>query len=226
LLDLLSSHRRSPKCFHRWVINKKIDIIGASLRDFLLANGSLHPVWQALIEQLEAQKNSNVAEKDRLQVRLLLLDLRSSEGRFRHNVEKSTIGPLGLLADVPRGLEAIYGVQQRLFGDTPQEILQVRLYEHCPFAFMFATETEAFVQQYGYRNHEKISVIPLIKYLSNTRQYDELLHSFETIWEHASAIKWSENHVGTASSIEYTRIKNIFRKELGGSLTHRQIECL
>src|SRR5262249_42371111 len=112
-----SEGRRSPRQsaesdFLRLVTNrrtKRIDIIGASLRDFLIPIGNLRPVWAAIIEQLESQKNSNIAEKDRLQVRLLLLDPRSSEGLFRHNVEKSTIGPVGLLSDVQRGLEAIYG---------------------------------------------------------------------------------------------------------------------
>jgi hypothetical protein len=165
-----SPRQSAASDFQQRVKNKKIkqvDIIGASLRDFLTPAGNLHQVWQAIVERLMSEQDLKVSAKERLHVRLLLLDPRTSEGRFRHNVEKSTISALGLPQDVPQGLQAIYGVQHNLLlKDATQQFLQVRVYEHCPFAFMFATDTEAFVQQYDYRDHTKTSVIPLIKYLS------------------------------------------------------------
>jgi hypothetical protein len=217
-----SARQSAATDFQRLIRNKrinKIDIIGASLRDFLTPAGNLHQAWEAMVERLHSEQNAN--EGARLRVRLLLLDPRSGEGRFRHNVEKTTISALGLPADVPQGIQAVYGIQGIL-----QDFLQVRVYEHCPFAFMFATDTEAFVQQYGYRDHTKTSVIPLIKYLRHSDQYDELMHTFETIWKYADAERWNPHHIGAATAIEEARIKNIFRKEHRGSLSERQIECL
>ncbi|HEY9232637.1 MAG TPA: hypothetical protein VIS78_10835, partial [Blastocatellia bacterium] len=217
-----SARQSAAADFQRLIRNKRIkqvDIIGASLRDFLTPAGNLHQVWDAIVERLRSEQNAKGGP--RLHVRLLLLDPRSGEGRFRHNVEKTTISALGLPADVPQGVQAVYGIQGVLQG-----FLQVRVYEHCPFAFMFATDTEAFVQQYGYRDHTKTSVIPLIKYLKHSDQYDELMHTFETIWKYADAERWNPHHIGAATAIEEAHINNIFRKEHRGSLSERQIECL
>lgn len=167
----------------------------------------------------------NLAEKDRLHVRLLLLDPRSSEGYFRHNVERSIL-KAGLRFDVPSGCAEVSQAQQNIFKNNPQQFLQLRLYEHCPFAFMFATETEIFVEQYCYRDHTKRVALPLIKYLSDTPQYSELLYSFNIIWEHAGLGEMLPHHIGTAAAIEEARIKNIFRREQRGLLAKREIECL
>lgn len=92
--------------------------------------------------------------------------------------------------------------------------------------FMFATDVEAYVQQYGYRDHTKPSKIPILKYPGNMPQYDELMYSLDVIWKHATPGEWMPHHVGTAAAIEESHIRNIFRRENRGALSKRQNECL
>ena len=206
---------------------RNITIMGISNRDFLLGSGSIREVWNSIVDRLE--KESNTAElknENRLKVRVLLLDPKSSEGRFRHNVEKATIGKTGLPFDVPHGLEEINRVITNIYGDQKQEYLQARLYEHCPFSFIFATDSEAFIEQYYYRDHTKRVNLPVIQYSKNSLQYGEIKNSLKEIWNHATTKNFSEHHVGVSEAIEESDICNIYIRDKRNFLGRRQHECV
>jgi hypothetical protein len=228
--EIFTDRIKAEPSFQRLIQDQKktrtIKVMGVSLRDFLIPGGALSRIWQEITDRLEQEQKMNVKSSERLKVRLLLLDPRSSEGRFRHNVEKSTLNQLGLPSDVPQGLDAVLEAQHRIYGAERPDFLEARLYEHCPFAFIFATETEAFSQPYGYRDHKMSTRIPLIKYKAHTPQYDELMYSFDTIWNHAHPGTWKQHHVGTAAALDDSKTRNIFRRDHRSLLSLRQNECL
>jgi hypothetical protein len=205
---------------------KRLNISGISLRDFLTGGGRLRGVWNAIYDRLQREEHARLSTENRLHVRLLLLDPKSSEGVFRDSVEKESIGRAGLPSEVPLGFEVVSQAQRNIYDDHPQQFLQIRLYDHCPFAFLFATNTSVFVEQYYYRDHREGGTLPLSKHSSATAQYGQLLHSFETIWEHAGGRDILPHHVGTANAIEGAKIRNIYRREQRGALGEREIECI
>lgn len=206
---------------------KRLVIMGISLRDFLLGNGSLHPIWRAIQERLEHENNIQVPGPERLHVRVLLLEPRSNEGCFRHEVEGHNVGAPGggIPFDVPQGIGTVAAAQQIIYEVADSEFLKVRLYEHCPFAFMWATNTEILVEQYDYRDQTKDAALPLISYKSGTRQFDELFNSIEQVWKHAHAVDLM-NEVGTATTIREARVRNIFRRDDRAHLSKRQVDTL
>lgn len=205
---------------------KRLYLAGNSLHYFLAAGGRLSEVWNAIYQRLKDEQTMDLIERNRLKVRLLLLDPRSSEGCFRQEIERKIIGGAGLSINVPNGLEEVSLVQQSIFNGQPQEYLQVRLYSHCPFSFIFATEHEVFVKQYYYRDYRKDVSIPLIKYSGDSPQYGDFLYSYNVIWENADPGKYFVHRVGTALSIEKARIKNVFRIDQRRFLSDRVIECI
>jgi hypothetical protein len=228
--DIYHSRINAKDDFRHLIENRKIkqiNIIGISLRDFLLPGGKLYSeVWEVICKRLSDEHEMSMVPKDRLHVRLLLLAPKSSEGVFRHNVERDTLGEAGFPHEIPIALEEIAMRQRTIYKGNPQEFLQVRFYEHCTFAFMFITESEAFIEQYCYRDHTRGVILPIVKYSKNSLQYGETLYSFNVIWEHAILGKILPSHVGTAEAIEKARIKNIFRREQRPLLGDREIECL
>ena len=210
--------------------NKKInrvDIIGISLREFLSGGGTLRKVWEAICDRLEAEEIATLNDDKRLTVRILVLDPNSAEGLFRHNSEKETIGRAGLPLDVPQSIEEIKRRRFNILSEDTEgtHFLKIKLYEHCPFCFMFLTETCAFVEQYNYRNHKKPQRMPLLRFDGNSPNFHQLSHSFEVIWDNATGPR-SENQVGTAKAINSSLMKNIFRHDQRAELSQRQIECL
>ena len=206
--------------------NKHIDIVGISMRDFLIGGGTLHNIWQAICQRLREEHESKLDINDKIRIRVLLLNPISGEGLFRHKVEIPTLGQTGLNFDIPAALEEINRVQKIVLKDEGKDLLQVRLYEHCPFAFIFATDSDIFIEQYYYRDHKKPEPLPIIRYSSNLPQFQQLCHSFNTVWEHAGIGKKFELQVGTAKAIENANIKNIFRREDRHLLGRCQIEEL
>lgn len=207
--------------------NKKInrlDIIGISLREFLSGGGTLKKVWEAICDRLEDEEKSNLTNDKRLTVRILVLAPNSAEGLFRHNSEKATIGRAGLPLDVPQSIEEVKRVRYNILSeDTP--FLRIKLYEHCPFCFMFLTEVCAFVEQYHYRDHKKPQRMPLLRYDGDSPNFHQLSHSFKIIWDNAIEPR-SANQIGTAEAINSSLMKNIFRHDHRAELSQRQIECL
>jgi len=208
---------------------RNIYIAGFSLRDFLAGSGgpgTLRSVWLAICQRLEREEQSGVAPANRLTVKVLLLDPKSAEGRFRHLVEEKTIGETGLPSDVPHGIKEIASRQQAIYSGKATQYIDVRLYEHCPFAFLFLTNKHAFVEQYYYRDHKRQVSLPLICYLSESHQYGEFMHSIEVTWRKAiDANKYIER-VGTAIPIEESGLINIYRRKDRIQLGDQQIEAL
>jgi len=153
-----------------------------------------------------------------------VLDPKSSEGHFRHAVEMEHVGGVGLPFDVPQGLEIVSIQQANLGGAT--EFLQVRLYEHCPFSFVFLTDTEVLVEQYDYRDQSRRAALPLIAYENGTSQYNELQYSVKIIWDHAGPPDLRLYRVGTARAIEVAGLKNIFRRDDRHLLADREVEAI
>jgi len=206
--------------------SRHIEMVGISLRDFLPPIGTLHEIWRAICERMQHEQSACVPIAERLHVKVLLLDPRSGEGNFRHSLEKKEIGNLGLPYDVPVAFSAV-SMQQSRLGDHANTCLQVHLYEHCPFFFAICTDKQIFVEQYDYRNQSLAAALPLIAYENGTPQYKELEYSLKRTWEHADQGKeYKRNDVGTASAINGSGLKNIFRRDDRKLLTEREIEAV
>ena len=206
---------------------KRLTIAGISLRDFLLGNGSLHPIWRAIQARLDRENRSQIQPQQRLFVRLLLLEPRSNEGRFRHEVEGHNIAAPGggIPFDVTQGINTVAAAQHMIYGKAEAEFLQVKLYEHCPFAFLFAADTPILVEQYDYRDQAKDAALPLVSYKSGTRQFEELVNSIDLVWKNAHAADLL-NEVGTATAIREGKLRNIFRRDDRAHLSKRQADAL
>ncbi len=203
-----------------------ITICGISLRDFLLPGGSMHEVWRGIRDRLRREQAENLLDSRRLHVRLLLLLPNSDEGFFRHAVESyNQNDPSGIPADIPSAVKSVQAAQQDIFGSHDTPFLEVRLYEHCPFAFMFVTDTNAFVEQYDYHDQGQPAAMPLLDYQGGTSQYKELTSSLDVIWKHARAADLYAE-VGTAAAIREARVENVFRSEQKAALTLRQVRAI
>jgi hypothetical protein len=227
ITDVYPSRRDADQDLVRCVNEaSQIDIIGISLRDFLLTTGQYRNVWEAIEDRLKREDKQNLPIDKRLRVRLLILDPRSSEGLFRHNVEKATIGiSIGIPFDIPQGLEEVRRVCAEIHQRDGHELLKVNLYHHCPFSFLFLTNKQAFVEQYYYKNHTRHVDLPLLHY-AKKELHDEFRTSFEMIWKSARPGILVESEVGTAHAIENGAIKNIFRQEHRSQSGRRQAETL
>ncbi|MGR3302186.1 MAG: hypothetical protein ACUZ8I_06750 [Candidatus Scalindua sp.] len=205
---------------------KNIFIVGISLRDFLTGAGKLVATWQDICDRLEKEQSQNMNPKERLKVKVLLYDQMSGGGLFRHSIEKPTIGNAGLPIDVPQGVNEVTSRQQQIYQDKNQEFLQVRIYEHSPFSFVFATDKDIFMEPYSFRDHRRKSSLPLIRFHTESTQYREVMHSIYKIWDHASIETTFRNRIGTANAITKARIKNIFRREDRDILAGRLMDCI
>ena len=201
---------------------KKIFIAGFSLRDFLTLQGKLRGVWDAIGGRLQDEAQMELNPRDRLSVRLLLLDPVSAEGVFRREIEFPFKGMPGLLSDVKIGLEEALLMR----GAIPTKHLEVNLYEHCPFSFMFLTDDQVFIEQYRYCDHRHPVSMPLLVYNSDNPLYKEYEFSFNTIWSRSYQREVIRDHVGTAKPIENAGIRNIFRRVDRELLSRREIECI
>ncbi|MBF0475381.1 MAG: hypothetical protein HQK59_06005 [Deltaproteobacteria bacterium] len=203
-----------------------ICLIGISLRDFLTGGGRLRNVWIELLARLQEEQNRNLAPDKRLRVRLLLLDPKSSEGTFRHEIENTAILGGGLRTDISAGISDLIKALDKIYDQSSSEYLEARLYHHCPFAFMFISNTSAFIEQYCYRDHAIHREPPLLLYSLASKQYQTFLYCFNKIWENARPASLLDDYVGVAQAVHNAKILNIFRHDERNSLSKRQIACL
>ena len=206
---------------------KEIYISGISLRDFLTGAGPLRPVWNAICDRLDEEKE--LPDSNRLKVYLLLLDPRSSEGHFRFSIEREQrAAGLNLPVDVRAGLDEVFQEMEKINSTSSQQFLQIKLYSHCPFSFTFATNMDIFVEQYYYQSlNSPLPAIPLIRYSNNTQQYKVLLNSVKKIWERAHEADLEDWRPKTAAGIEGAAIQHIFRRDQRDALlSKRQVECI
>lgn len=206
-------------------------IAGVSQRDFLTGGGGLKPVWDMILKQL-GRRGKAQSVTGGLKVRLLFLDPDSSEGRFRSAIERSDSDEaekrgLGLRSDVYTGLATVDAERTRLctLHHVDADCLAARLYEHCPFAFVFITETTALVQQYSYHPSNTVSQLPVIEYSHASKEYREIHESLTTVWEHAHD-PTSLFDVGVARAIQYAAVRNIYAHDQRETLGHRQTEAI
>ena len=205
---------------------RHITITGISLRDFLRGGGTLYQVWRDICARLKREESANIPPDQRLNVRLLILSPNSDEGYFRHSIEsENQENPSGIPFDIPNALNTVRGTQQEIFGRIDPPFLQIRLYEHCPFSFIFATDTQLFVEQYDYRDQREQAAMPLITYQSGTQQYKEQMFSLDVIWAHARPADLFDE-VGTAAAVREAGIKNIFRRDHRSLLTIKQVRAI
>lgn len=198
---------------------KTVYIMGISLREFLTGQGNMHAVWSKIRHQLADEQRMGLAPERRLRVRLLLLDPASGEGYFRYKIEDPIA--VGNPVDIYKGLQEIRHTLQ-VYDGKEQKFFQARLYEHCPFSFMFLTETGVFVEQYFYRVNGGVeALLPVIEYSRESLQYEMLKESLEAVWKHAHA---EPVQVGTAVPVEEARIRNIYRADKRVEQGRHQIE--
>lgn len=220
ITDLFSSRQDATAEFVRLVESehvKNVTICGISLRDFLATAGSTHAVWTAVKRRLTNEEREKLPLDQRLCIKLLLLDPRSAEGHFRYKIEE----PLAF--DDPVDInKALVEIRKTLaiYKGQPQECFRVRLYEHCPFSFIFFTDTAAFVEQYYYRTSDREASLPLIKFAQDTAQYQILRESLRTIWDNAGD---AGIEIGTAIPIEEARIRNIYLAHKRGIQSQHQV---
>lgn len=203
----------------------RVDIMGISLRDLLHTSGQWASVWEAIVARLEQEHKNRIRAEKRLRVRLLVLDPRSSEGRFRSAAEEITGQSTALYNDVPLGLGEVERVRRSVHADDRNDPLQVRIYHHCPFSLIGRTNKDTFVEQYYYKDHRQHVDLPLLRY-GKPEQQKELGTSFEIVWESASPGVLDDSEVGTAGAIENAAIQNIFRWDERDQCGLRQINTL
>jgi hypothetical protein len=225
---LYTARGDAKESFKKLVEDPKINIVhiaGISLRDFLRSDGKMRQVWEAICRRLLEEENENLDPSARLRVRLLLLDPRSHEGRFRYKIEEPIVGDADKPYDIEQSLTEIDRAKRFIFRGTPQSFLQERLYGHCPFSFVFETESTIFVEQYYYREDEAEADIsaPLIEYEARSKRARLFKRSLEIIWEKARRNRIT---VGTALPVERASITNIFRADQRGELTRRQVKAI
>lgn len=196
---------------------KTITICGISLRDFLTA-GSTHSVWLAIKRRLTNEEKDKLPPEERLRVKLLLLDPRSSEGYFRYKIEDPT--EINNPVDINKGLVEIKKTLA-LYKDQPQSYFQAKLYEHCPFSFLFLTENAALVEQYYYKTRDLEASLPLVEFAHDSAQYGILRESLEVIWENAHN---AGIEIGTAIPIDEAKIRNIYLANKRSEQGKHQIE--
>lgn len=202
---------------------RQIDIAGISLRDFLRTDGRLWEVWDSILQRLRDEELREAHNSQRLRIKLLLLDPLSAEGRFRYRVEERIVVDPDKPYDIDQALREIQRVRRSIYHDKPQDFLQVRLYGHCPFSFMFLTDGAAFVEQYYYRDELSSSTPPVLEYSTPSERSKLFRLSFDIIWDNAQEERIT---VGTALPIERARIRNIFRAEQRDELARRQVACI
>jgi len=212
---------------------ERLDLMGISLREFLDQGQSLNDVWNDISNRLIKEASS--VHKDRgtkrLQVRLLLLHPKSSEGYFRQKLEKSPSNSHDqLLGDVKRGIDEIRRVRENIFlaahpnwpkdKEPSEEDLQkvnehlnFKFYHHTPFSFLFVTDKQVIVEQYYYKDRKQSIDIPVLRY-SRAEVKREFQKSFDSIWEHAEALtELDDSEVGTEVGIRLWGIRNIYGRE-------------
>jgi hypothetical protein len=86
---------------------------------------------------------------------------------------------------------------------------------------MFATDEDAFVEQYYYRDHKRHVDLPVLHY-AQSEQVKEFISSFETMWTAAKPGIWDDAIVGTDGAVEDAGIVNIYRREQRSLLGRRQ----
>lgn len=211
---------------------KNISLIGISLREFLFP-ARLHEVWQAIGERLKLEEKSNLPEADRLRIRLLLLDPTCPEGDFRAQIEMGL--PYKLDEDVPLGILAVIALCNELHSlrSSAQNnvacvppVLEARIYQHGSFAFQFITDAFAIVEQYTYHDRAGGSSMPLLKYRRFSDAYEQLLHSYDIVWNRAQTASRNQPKVGVGKPLRESHLVRIFRQDDRDLLTERQDHVL
>jgi len=206
---------------------KNISMIGISLREFLFP-ANLHEVWQAIGERLKEEQKAKVPEKDRLKVRLLLLDPTCTEGDFRSQIERGL--PNRLDEDVPQSVLTVVALCNELDseGSPPHEIakfgsvVEARLYQHGSFAFQFITDEFAIVEQYTYHRRLGGGTMPLLQYKRFSEAYEQLAHGYDITWEAASPAPKDLPKVGLGKPLRESHLTRIYRQDDRGHLTERE----
>ncbi|HEU4560723.1 MAG TPA: hypothetical protein VFS20_22915 [Longimicrobium sp.] len=217
--DLLVEWIRDPS-------TTQISIIGISLRDFLPPGGRLHHAWQAIRERLEFEQSRTPPPLSRLRVKIMLLNPQSAEGMFRYRVESTTLERGNLQEDVENSILQFNNALARIYRAESSEFLELRLYEHGSFAFTVVTDEHALIEQYCYRDHTLAPAFPLIQYPRKSQSYKQLQYSFEVMWQYARPVDLALRGVGTARSVHYARIRNIYRHDDRASLGERELESI
>jgi len=202
---------------------RDVVIVGISLREFLGSNGRMRPVWTSIWKRLQREEVDRTNPASRLKVRLLMLDPKSEEGRFRSLSEVENKVESDSIRDVEQSVGEVHRIQELLYQNVPQAFLQMKLYAHCPFSFMFLAERRLFVQQYYYREQEEDLSTPVVEFSGPSPRYDLFHGSLEIIWRKAPEKAIT---VGTALPIERARIKNIYLADERPRLSQRQVECI
>lgn len=208
---------------------KRIDLMGISLRDFLIQGHTWSHLWEGISKRLISEVGSGTND-GRLTVRILMLHPKSSEGFFRRQFERSHPDLEDILVyHIKIGLEQIRLTREEMIraahfriGNKANEKqlaeevdrhLQIGFYRHCPFSFLFLTNEQAIVEQYYYKYQERRVDCPLLRYEKRELQ-EEFRASFEVIWKHAEHVsRMDDSEVGTAAAIAMCGIRNIYADE-------------
>lgn len=224
IVKIYSSRQEAKPRFEQLVDDPKVKniyIAGISLREFLTDQGGMRSIWEGIQQRLAREENTSQKKKLpanlRFTVHLLLLDPKSSEGYFRYSIEKPQLK--NHPKDIWDGLSEVADTQKSIY-EGQQDFLRLRLFEHCPFSFVFFTNTTAFVEQYYYKTRTKNVPFPLIEYSQDSAHFNEVRRSLEVIWENG----YEElPAVGTAIPLIKAGVKNIFRVDERRNQAKRQI---
>ncbi len=148
----------------------EVGMLGISLRDFFHGGRRFYKIL--------ASRDSSAKAR---QIRALLLNPESDQGRIRSEREEPGTRPDNLNNDVLTSLNTI----ERL--DTTPDSVDARLYHGAPCCFMVLSEYGVLIEQYHYGSDEPGSTIlggkvPVLEYAPGSQAYREFSGHFEFLW--------------------------------------------
>lgn len=198
--------------------NRKVILVGISLRDFFTEARSMYHLWEAAAERVYEEEQRALPAKERFSLQILMLHPYSSEGNFRQLAEFDRMPSRRHQLDVETGkntIEDFLDSRSHRLGDDNQlrEFIQLRFYNHGSFYFCCLTDQGALIEPYSYRDQSKTSSpFPLIQVDRRSDLYDQIYRTVSTIWENDAkpVFDLDREYPGIFSSASKVRLTNIF----------------
>lgn len=212
---------RTPRAMNDNLMNCRgvLRLSGISLLDFFLVAGRGGEFFEVL------QKK---AQRDELEVRVLLMDPRGHGIRLRKHVELN--GPasplLQIEASIPQavgGIDVLRQIAER--AGNAHFSIEPRLYSFLPQAYFVVTDSALFIEQYHFAETENLRFwgeeetspctggrVPILHFANPSNAYTAMLKHFDTIWNLGASLG-PEMTVRAATGLEGQRAARVHAGE-------------
>lgn len=168
----------------------KLRVSGISLLDFFLARGQTGEFFDTLQRK---------AQREDLEVRVLLMDPKGHSIRLRKHVERG--GPSSPILQIDEdiraaltGIKVLREIAERASKSTFS--IKVRFYSFLPQAYFIITDSALFIEQYHFAPTEKLRFwgendispctggrVPVLHFAPDSNAYLVMREHFDLIWE-------------------------------------------